>query len=61
MTQKDWVIEQLSSKGYVTRNEALANYISRLGAIIHTMKKEGWEFMAVFEDGDYVYRNIITH
>ena len=48
-TQKEFVKDVLLSKGYITRNECLRNYISRLGAIIHTLKSEGWDFK-----GEYV-------
>lgn len=43
-TQLKWVTEQLEKKGEITRNECLQHYISRLGAIIHIMKKDGWTF-----------------
>ena len=42
-TQKQWVISRLKETGSITRNEALRNYISRLAAIIHDLKDEGWE------------------
>ncbi len=43
-SQIEWVKERLVTNGYVTRNEALRVYISRLGAIIHHLKQKGWEF-----------------
>ena len=43
-SQRLWVIEQLLTKGYVSRNECLANYISRLSDIIFKLKEKGWEF-----------------
>lgn len=55
MKQKKWVIQQLREHGRVTRNQALANYISRLGAIIYVLKNEGYEFTTSDRDGDYVY------
>jgi hypothetical protein len=48
-TQRDWVVKQLKEKGSVTRNEALQVYISRLGAIICDLRKDGWEI-----DGTWV-------
>jgi len=42
-TQKEWAINQLIKQGEVTRNSALQNYISRLGAIVCDLQKEGWE------------------
>jgi len=43
-SQIEWVKERLATNGYITRNEALRVYISRLGAIIHHLKQKGWEF-----------------
>lgn len=40
-TQIDWARKELLKTGRITRNQALRRYISRLGAIIHTLKKEG--------------------
>jgi len=51
-SQKLWVIQQLKDKGFVSRNEALKNFISRLGALIDILKKEGYEF-----DTEYVKEN----
>lgn len=42
-SQLDWVISQLKTNGKISRNEALRNYISRLGAIIWSLNKSGWE------------------
>ena len=33
-SQFDWVVKQLKTKGYVSRNQALSKYITRLGAHI---------------------------
>lgn len=44
-SQKDWVIQQLLEKGKISRNFALQNYISRLGALIFDLKEEGWDFV----------------
>lgn len=43
-SQAEWVREKLEKDGYVTRNEALRHYISRLGSIIHNLKQKGWRF-----------------
>ena len=42
-TQLQWVKDELKGKGYVTRNEALGRYISRLGARIADLHAEGWD------------------
>lgn len=58
--QRDWTIKQLQEFGKVSRNEALRNYFSRLGAVICDLNKEGWEIFGDFEKTpngkDYVYR-----
>ena len=41
-TQEQFVINALRSEGEVTRNWALQNYISRLGAIIYSLNKRKW-------------------
>jgi len=48
MTQTDWVVAQLKQYGKITRNQALQNYISRLGAIICTLKTKGYKFETKF-------------
>lgn len=54
-TQKERIIFKLKRDGYITRNECLQRYISRLGAIICTLKKEGWKFKTEEVGGDYKY------
>ena len=44
-SQKQFVIKQLLDKGKISRNFALKNYISRLGALIFDLKEEGWHFV----------------
>lgn len=44
MTQRQWVESIFRQQGRITRNHCLRNYVSRLGAIICDMKKDGWEF-----------------
>ena len=55
MSQTTTIINELNLKGKVYRNWALSEYISRLGAIILNLKKQGWEFTAKNEGKDYVY------
>ena len=58
-TQLEWVKKQIEEQGFITRNQCLRNYISRLGAIIADLKKEGYLFEAYYqktEHGkDYIY------
>ena len=62
-TQSDKVVAMLKENGRVTRNWALQNYITRLGAIIFDLKKAGWQIDGRFErthggygrGKDYVY------
>jgi hypothetical protein len=54
-SQKNRIVGVLMEKGKITRNMCLANYISRLGAIICTLKSEGWDFRTEKDGGDYVY------
>jgi hypothetical protein len=53
MTQTARIIEQLEDKGFVTRNWALSQYISRLGALICDLKKEGWVFTQEYTETPY--------
>lgn len=48
-TQEKWVKEQLDEHGFITRNVCLRNYISRLGAIVYDMKKQGYEFTTEYQ------------
>lgn len=45
----------MRKQGYVSRNWALNNYISRLSAIMLDLKKEGINFEPKDKDGDYTY------
>ena len=58
-TQKKWVLDQIKEKGFITRNECLKVYISRLGAIICDLQKDGYKFTAEYQKTpygqDYVY------
>lgn len=62
-TQKEFVANRLRADGRISRNFCLKNYISRLGALINLLKKDGWEFDAFYvnvetpfgKGRDYVY------
>lgn len=47
-TQKKFVIDELKRSGSVSRNYCLRNCITRLGAIICTLKKEGWDLVGKY-------------
>ena len=57
--QRKWVENQLKTTGEVSRNNALSQFISRLGAIVYKMNKSGWEITGEYrktEHGkDFVY------
>ena len=50
--QKSWTIKQLLEHGRVSRNEALSQRITRLGAIINQLNREGYTIT-----GNYVKEN----
>jgi len=54
-TQSERVISKLKNDGYITRNECLKNFISRLSAIIQDLELEGWVFKTERVKGDYKY------
>jgi hypothetical protein len=54
-TQIEFVKKALKNKGFITRNECLREYISRLGAIILVLKHEGYHFRTERVKGDYKY------
>jgi len=55
-TQKQRVIGKLKRDKFITRNECLQNHITRLGAIINELNKDGWELVGEYDEkGDYVY------
>jgi hypothetical protein len=60
MTQDEIILSALKEYGFVSRNWAIKNYITRLGAIMNRLKKRGIEFTAEYEKTsngqDYVYR-----
>ena len=55
-TQKQKVIAQLKAEGFVTRNWCLANYISRLSALIQDLEQDGFVFTTYRDEGDYGYK-----
>lgn len=57
-SQKEKVIQKLFETREVDNFWAISNYILRLGAIIHELKKEGWEFHTGFgKKFGYDYKN----
>jgi len=56
MSQKTTVLKIMREKGYITRNECLRMFISRLGAIIWQLKSEGMNIESEWKDGDYIYK-----
>lgn len=61
-TQLNWVEKELRKKGFITRNECLRNYVTRLSAIIFRLKSEkGFEFKTSYIPNptlfgkDYIY------
>ena len=56
MSQKTTVLKIMREKGYITRNECLRMFISRLGAIIWQLKSEGMNITGEWKDGDFIYK-----
>ena len=58
MSQKTLVLKQMRETGFVTRNYCLSMFpaITRLGAIVCDLKKDGMDIEASHKDGDYEYR-----
>jgi len=58
-TQLQWVKDRLLYDGEVSRNGALQNYITRLGARINDLKNENWDIKGEwrkYDKGrDFVY------
>jgi hypothetical protein len=59
-TQRQWAERKLRTSGYVSRNEALRTYITRLGAIICDLRKDGWDITGRWQKQtnggkDYIY------
>jgi len=54
-TQIEWAKTKLRENGEVGRNEALREYITRLGSIVNRLNKEGWSIKGGYRNGDYIY------
>lgn len=52
-SQKQRVINRLLERGEISRNQCLANYISRLSAIIQDLEEDGWIFETERRGGNY--------
>lgn len=52
-TQLQFVIDQLRKDGSISRNYCLSNRITRLGAIVNSLNKEGWDIQGDFVKTDY--------
>lgn len=52
ITQREFIIQEIVKTGKVTRNFALRNYISRLGAIICNLEKDGYKFSGEYQKVD---------
>ena len=59
LSQRERIINKLLKDGEVSRNHALQNYISRLGAIICDLQTDGWqlrgEYLKTNNGKDFVY------
>jgi hypothetical protein len=53
--QKQFIINELNINGKISRNYCLSQFISRLGAYVCDLQKEGWKFKPETLNGDYVY------
>jgi biotin-(acetyl-CoA carboxylase) ligase len=57
--QKKFVLTKLKEQGFITRNQCLENYLSRLGAYMNEFKRQGLKFEAKYikrgEGKDYIY------
>ena len=55
----DWVVKILNQYGSISRNYAIQNYCSRLGAVIEKLNKSGWKIEGHYEKNgmgkDYIY------
>jgi hypothetical protein len=59
MTQIEFIKNELRTKGKISRNFCLSQFISRLGALIQTLETKGWKFDAKHEGTDYVYHLVL--
>ena len=60
-TQINWTKNEVDTHGEVSRNKALNNFISRLGAIVPLLNKIGYNLKGRYVDTehgkDYIYYN----
>ena len=56
LSQLKRIEKRLDEVGYITRNQCIRNYITRLSGRILDLKQVGWEFSTKEENGDYIYR-----
>ena len=54
-TQLEIIRDLIDEQGYITRNQCLSRFITRLGARICDLRAEGYDFATSFEGGDYKY------
>ncbi len=54
-SQKEIVVEQLKLHGKVSRNFCLSLRITRLAAIVLSLKESGYDLIGKDEGSDYVY------
>ncbi len=52
-TQRTLLEKQILKDGYISRNWAIKNYITRLSAHIFDMKDSGWELKTVWDRSPY--------
>jgi hypothetical protein len=52
-SQMEWVKENLLSRGFITRNECLREYITRLADIIYKLKQDGIKIDGEDLNSDY--------
>ncbi len=57
-SQLDFIKSELRNNKEISRNFCLSNYISRLGARIDDLEKDGWVFETERRDGNYVYKMV---
>lgn len=55
MSQLEFIKSHIEKYGEVSRNTALANHITRLSAIMFTLRKV-YEITGEWRGGDYVYK-----
>ena len=56
MSQLDFIKSHLEKYGEISRNTALANHITRLGAYACDLKRMGYDIKGEWRGKDYVYK-----